>query len=257
MRRVTAISDAEARELIATVPYWYHSIEVRPGLFTPGVVDPRHTFARISLPDDLVGKRVLDIGARDGFHAFALEKRGAEVVAIDYLPPTATGFDVARRIIGSRVEFHQDNVYSITPERYGLFDLVLCLGVLYHLTDPLGALVLIRRVCRDTMWLETQAIDDKFLLPDGSFTSLKDIAPVLDQVPIMQFYPRTSLHGDITNYWAPNLACLRAMLSEARFAVVEATIFDQRAIVRCRATEDEELDRFVRYARGEAMPESG
>jgi predicted phosphohydrolase len=107
------------------------------------------------------------------------------------------------------------------------------------------------------MWLETLTIDNYLLLPDGSLTGLSAVAPMLESVPLVQFYPGHVLLGDYTNYWAPNLAALRAMLSEARFSIEETSLLDERALVRCRTTEDPELDRFVQYARGELEPERG
>src|SRR6201996_4023048 len=131
----------EALRLIAAHPHWYHQIEVAPGVVTPGVNDSQMILDTLRLPDDLSGLRVLDIGARDGFFSFECERRGAaEVVAIDYLPPEETGFPIAKKLVGSDVELRQANVYDLTPEEFGTFDLVLFLGVLYHLRDPMLAL---------------------------------------------------------------------------------------------------------------------
>src|SRR4051794_35441822 len=71
-----------AREAVAANPAWYHTIELAPGVVTPGQIDHRGVVSRV-LPDDLRGRRALDVGTFDGFWAFELERRGAEVVAID------------------------------------------------------------------------------------------------------------------------------------------------------------------------------
>src|SRR5215212_12012394 len=71
-----------ARDAVAANPVWYHTIELAPGVITPGYVDMRPVAERL-LPDDLSGKRALDIGTFDGFWAFEMERRGAEVTAID------------------------------------------------------------------------------------------------------------------------------------------------------------------------------
>ena len=76
-----ALSDEQVRERIAAVPHWYHQIEVRPGIVTPGINDSAGTLAQLDLPQDCTGLRALDIGARDGFFSFELERRGAQVVA--------------------------------------------------------------------------------------------------------------------------------------------------------------------------------
>ena len=86
------------QKLIETVPVWFHKIEVAPGIFTPGVQDSIGLLGHIKLPEDLTGKRVLDIGARDGLYSFECEKRGAkEVIALDYTTPDSTGFNVAKK----------------------------------------------------------------------------------------------------------------------------------------------------------------
>ena len=75
------------RELIDSVPNWYHRFEFAPGLVTPGLNDSQTALALLQLPNDLSGLRVLDIGARDGFFSFECERRGAaDVVSIDYVP---------------------------------------------------------------------------------------------------------------------------------------------------------------------------
>lgn len=227
-----------ARELIATVDPWYHQIEVRPGLVTPGVNKSAMVLEALDLPVDLAGQRVLDIGTRDGFFAFECERRGAEVVAIDYMPPEETGFMVARELLGSEVEFVQDNVYELTRERYGSFDLVLFLGVLYHLRDPMLALDRISDVANGRLIVETQVIDEALLTADGSFVALDSLDPRLSSAPLMQFYPGDSLNGDETCVWAPNQACLAAMLEEAGFSVDRQLRLGQRGIAFASRVED-------------------
>src|SRR5262245_34297053 len=130
----------EARKRIAAHEHWYHQIEVAPGVVTPGINDSQQILAALRLPERLDGQRVLDIGARDGFFSFECERRGAEVVAIDSMPPEQTGFPIAKELVGSGVEMLQRNVYDLSPEEFGSFDLILFLGVLYHLRDPMLAL---------------------------------------------------------------------------------------------------------------------
>jgi len=118
------------RARIATVPVWYHQIDLGGGIITPGFNRSAEVLEWMDIPADCRGLRVLDVGARDGFFAFEFERRGAEVVAVDYLPRNETGFDVAAELLGSRVSYIEDNVYYLTPERYGTFDIVLFLGLL-------------------------------------------------------------------------------------------------------------------------------
>lgn len=234
------VDDAqEAQRLIAAHPHWYHQIEVAPGVVTPGVNDSQMVLDALDLPERLDGMRVLDIGARDGFFSFECERRGAaEVVAIDYLTPEETGFPIARKLVGSDVELRQANVYDLTPEEFGTFDLVLFLGVLYHLRDPMLALDRIAEISTGRLIVETQAIDDAVLVGPGQFKRLVDISPELESIPLMQFYPGDSLNNDPSNAWAPNQACLRAMLEDSGFAVDRELRMGQRALAFGHHTED-------------------
>jgi tRNA (mo5U34)-methyltransferase len=191
----------------------------------------------LGIPDRCEGVRALDIGVRDGFFAFELERRGADVVAIDYLDPAETGFPVAKELLGSSVEYRVDNVYRLAPEVHGGFDLVLFLGVLYHLRDPLLALDRIWDVCREggLLIVETQLLDEAFLQPDGSF---KRLSGALRETCLMQFYPGDTLSGDPTNYWAPNLACMRALLETAGFDVERAAVLGSRGVLHGRKVID-------------------
>jgi tRNA (mo5U34)-methyltransferase len=234
------MNDQLIRDRIASVAHWYHQIEVRPGIVTPGINDSATTLARLDLPERCDGLRALDIGVRDGFFSFELERRGAEVVAIDYMDPAETGFGVARELVGSSVEYVVDNVYNVTPERYGTFDIVLFLGVMYHLRDPLLVLDRLWDVSNPdaTLALETQILDSAVLLPDGSFTALPQIDPRLPELCLMQFHPGDSLHGDHTNYWSPNAACTRGLMEAAGFAVTGEAILGKRGIFVGRRVVD-------------------
>lgn len=243
-------TEAEILARIQSVPHWYHQIPIAPGITTPGINDSAAVLAMLELPADCTGMRVLDLGTRDGYFAFELERRGADVLAIDYMPAESTGFRVAADLLGSRVRFAQDNLYNVSVEKYGRFDMVLFLGLLYHLRDPLWALDIVRSVCTGTMYLETQVIDDAFLLPDGKFTTLEALAPALAAAPLMQFYPRNALNNDFTNYWAPNLRCLHDMVTEANFRPEATHVYGQRALIRAVAVTDEAVDYQRRIARG-------
>lgn len=235
------LTEREIREKIASIEHWYHRIEVAPGITTPGINASRECLELIPLPKDCSGLRALDIGARDGFYSFELEKRGAEVVALDYLDPSITGFNVAKELLGSNVTCRVDNVYNLSREGYGLFDIVLFLGTLYHLRDPLLALDRIWDVSADgaQLFVESQVIDNAFLDRKGKSVPLSSLHPELVQTPIMQFYPRDSLNRDFTNWWAPNMACLEALLESANFRVQHRRLNGARGIFQAKKTTDE------------------
>lgn len=244
MPNENALTDrAEIERLIREHGRWWHEIEVAPGIVTPGDDSNRMKLPildRIGFPRDMRGLRALDLGCSDGFFSFEMEKRGANVVAVDFVPEEYTGFAVARKILDSSVEYRMDNVYNLAPESYGSFDIVLFMGVLYHLRNPLGGLDAIRAVIRDggQMFVGTMMIDEHFQLPDGTVTSLAALNPVLNEVPIWQAYPRDSLNGDFTNTFAPNRQALIAALEEAQFRVEQVTTVSMGGYARAVAVND-------------------
>lgn len=250
----------EIHRLVAEHGRWWHEIEVAPGIVTPGDDSNRMKLPildALGLPASMSGLRALDIGCSDGYFSFELEKRGAEVVAIDFVPETYTGFSTARRILGSGVDYRMDNVYNLSPESYGTFDVVLFLGVLYHLRKPLAALDSIRSVLKPggTLFVGTMMIDEYFLVPDGGVTTLEAVNPILKNVPLWQAYPRDTLNGDYTNCFAPNLRGLEAALSEARFAVDAAKIVSMGGYVRATAIDDALAAKYQRLdGRLESVP---
>jgi len=233
-----SLTDADARAMVAGYPRWYHRIEVRPGIITPGINDSPLNLQMLELPADCSGMRALDIGARDGFFSFELERRGASVLAVDYMPAERTGFPIAAKLLGSRVEFRQANLYHLSPAELGTFDLVLFLGLLYHLPDPIRALRIVRSLCTRRMYLETLVIDDTMPMPDGSVSSLAQIDPRLATIPLMQFFPGASYAGDPTNYWGPNVRCVESMLAETEFGVERIARVPTRALFQCAAISD-------------------
>jgi tRNA (mo5U34)-methyltransferase len=149
---------------------WYHTQEPVPGVVTPGMFDLRQFVHRYGLPDDLSGQRVLDVGTFEGFWAFELESRGAEVTAIDIdrvqdldWPPRmrpaedarrGEGFELIRAARGSSVRRVGSSIYDAGPETLGgTFDLVFCGSVLIHLRDPMLALERMAALCRGRLIL--------------------------------------------------------------------------------------------------------
>jgi tRNA (mo5U34)-methyltransferase len=157
---------------------WYHTIELGDGLVTQGHWDHRPVVDRYGVPESLAGRTALDVGTCDGFWAFELERRGAErVVAIDverwgdfdWLPSVRTTlgwraqlrsdarFRIAHAMRRSRVERLVCNVYDLSSETVGSFDVVFCGDVLVHLRDPLRALLNIRAVTGEVAVVATMA----------------------------------------------------------------------------------------------------
>jgi tRNA (mo5U34)-methyltransferase len=241
----------EVARLIREHGRWWHEIELAPGIVTPGDDSNRTKLPildSIGFPPVMSGLRALDIGCSDGYFTFEMERRGASVVAIDFVPEDYTGFATARRILGSGAEYRMDNVYNLRPESYGHFDVVLFMGVLYHLRKPLAALDAIRSVMKPgaRLFVGTMMIDEYFLLPDGTVTTLAAVNPILTNVPLWQAYPGDSLNGDFTNCFAPNLKALVTALEESRFSAQATKTVSMGGYAHAVAVDD---DRTARYQR--------
>ena len=243
MKRDPITDPATIRRKIEEHGRWWHEIEVSPGIITPGDDSNRMKLPileRIGLPADMRGLRALDIGCSDGYFTFEMERRGASVLAMDFVPETYTGFATAREILGSGAAYVMDNVYNLSPGKHGMFDVVLFMGVLYHLRKPLAGLDAIRSVMRTggMLFVGTMMIDEYFLLPDGKVTTLAEVNPVLQSVPLWQAYPGDSLNGDYTNCFAPNRRALEVALSEAQFTVEQLEVVSMGGYARATAIED-------------------
>lgn len=144
------MDENEIRQRIARYKF-YHTIPLTPTLSTPGNAghEPAQNLCMHYLNSlDLKGKRLLDIGCRDGIFCFAAESRGAaEIIGIDNdLSIAATEFLIP--FFNSKVTMQQMNLYSLTPESLGIFDIVIFAGVLYHLRYPFWGLKAIRDVMK-------------------------------------------------------------------------------------------------------------
>jgi SAM-dependent methyltransferase len=173
---------ADLRERIQAQS-WYHTLDLGDGLVTKGWFDLRPHVASYGLPERMDGMRALDVGTWDGFWAFEMERRGAEVVALDVdherdydWPPRrrpaelsaldrGAGFRLAKEYLGSKVERVRCNIYDATPEELGTFDLVFCGVVLIHLRDQLLALERFANLCRGRLVLAEEYDRTASLLP--------------------------------------------------------------------------------------------
>jgi tRNA (mo5U34)-methyltransferase len=200
-----SLQPEEIRERVGAIR-WFHRIDLGNGIVTPGLDDSRWKLDWLQLPERLDGLSVLDIGAWDGFFSFECERRGAKrVVACDKFVwnggggGTKAGFELARRVLRSRVRDTEVDVYDLDSRKPGVFDLVLFLGVLYHLKHPLLALEKVAAITRGALILET----------------LVDLRTL--EHPAMRYYPGGERDGDPTNWWGPNPAAVRAMLETVGF----------------------------------------
>lgn len=184
---------------------WHHQIDLGQGVVSPGKDKSAEKLAALQLPD-LAGKSVLDIGAWDGYFSFAAERLGAsQVTAVDSFAwggaewGSQESFNLAREVLGSEVKDHYAEVLELSPERVGVHDVVLFLGVLYHMRHPLLALEHAASVTGELLVVET--------LGDMSLT----------RRPAAAFYPGSSMDNDDTNWWGPNAPALVGMLEAVGF----------------------------------------
>jgi SAM-dependent methyltransferase len=216
-----------ARVAVAANPHWYHTIELAPGVVTPGHIDLRGTAPKV-LPSDLSGRRALDIGTFDGFWAFELARRGAETVAVDVpsldeaeWPPNrraelearmrdwdivlGRGFKLASSVLELDVRRVECPVYELDRDLLGgAFSFVFLGALLIHLRDPVRALERVADVLEpdgELILLETFSVADTLRSP---------------RRPVAHFQPLATEF----NWWHANLAALQAWLWTAGFVDV-------------------------------------
>ncbi len=202
---------------------WHQRWELFQGVYTPGRNDVTEVADEVGLPSDLRGLRILDIGAWHGCFSFECERRGAsEVVALTLEHDACTGFPTLARLTGSRVVRQvPGTVYRLDAEQLGHFDLVLFLGVLYHLRYPLLAIDNIRNVCRGTVLIESHVIDGNWLprrQPSNGTRSLRRLRRRLPGVPLWRYYHDGELQGDRSNFFGPNCQAVLEAFASAGFA---------------------------------------
>ncbi len=198
----------------------YHTLELPGGRTLPGVIGVdalRKRLEAFPLPADLTGRRVLDVGAASGWNSFAVEDRGADVMAVDCV--AYEELPVVAEARGSRVAYRIFDVDELTPAAVGQFDYVLFFGVLYHLRHPLLGL---ERVCALT---REAAFVESFVTDHGATPS---------DAATLEFYEIDELGGQIDNWFGPTVKALAAMCRAAGFARVKLEyVDDRRAGITC------------------------
>jgi tRNA (mo5U34)-methyltransferase len=239
------IDPAAIPQRIAELGDWFHNINLRgystaPNHFLGDYPSIKwRTFAH-AIPSDLHGRTVLDVGCNGGFYSIEMKRRGADrVVGVAWDERYLAQARFAAGIVGADIDFRRLSVYDIAAlgER---FDVVLFMGVLYHLRHPLLALDLLHEhVTRDLLVFQSMLRGaDKVepVAPDYPFseTSVFDTPGY----PKLHFVEQ-KYAGDQTNWWIPNRAAAEAMLRSAGYAIV-AQPEDEVFICRHAAVPDDE-----------------
>ena len=220
-------SAAEIQSRVCDLGQWFHNLDLQGVQTAPGhflgdypMIKWRN-FAH-AIPEDLRGKSVLDIGCNAGFYSLEMKRRGADrVVGIDSDEEFLAQARFAAEVCEADIEFRNLSVYDVA--KLGeTFDIVIFMGVLYHLRHPLLALDLIHdHVARDLMIFQSMQRGSRQLSP-----VLEDYAfqqtTIFDQPgwPKMHFVER-KYAKDPTNWWIPNRACTEAMLRNSGFDIID------------------------------------
>lgn len=214
------------RERVRALGTWFHNLDLQgvptaPDHFLGDYPRVKWKGFAHALPQDLAGRSVLDIGCNAGFYSIEMKRRGADrVLGIDSDPAYLEQARFAASVSGADIEFRRLSVYDVglLGER---FDLVLFMGVLYHLRHPLLALDRIH-----------EHVAGNLLVFQSVLRGSEEVAPVPDDI---EFWDRSAfrdegfprLHfverrfsGDGTNWWIPNRACAEAMLRSAGFEIL-------------------------------------
>ncbi len=221
-----ALSKEEIRRRVDALGPWFHNIDLKGVATAPGhfLGDyPTVKWRRFSavIPESLEGKTVLDIGCNAGFYAMEMKRRGAErVLGLDTDEEYLAQARFAAEVSGLKIEFRKLSAYDVGALRER-FDLVIFMGVLYHLRHPLLALDLIHEhVARDLLLFQSMlrgdsrvdAIENNY----DFWTTAQFDSPAYPKLHFIE----SKYADDPTNWWAPNRACVEAMLRSAGFALL-------------------------------------
>jgi tRNA (mo5U34)-methyltransferase len=231
---------AEIRQKVEALGPWFHNLDLggvrtAPEHFLGDYPNIKWRKIADAIPADLQGKSVLDIGCNAGFYSIEMKKRGAaRVLGIDFDDVYLNQARFAAEVAEADIEFRKMSVYDVGSlgEK---FDVVIFMGVLYHLRHPLLALDLIR-----------EHVADDLMIFQSMQRGSKDVLPVAENYPFSDYdlfnepgYPK--LHfiehrysNDPTNWWVPNAACSEAMLRSSGF---EITAHPEAEVYICRVAQ--------------------
>jgi tRNA (mo5U34)-methyltransferase len=189
-----------------------------------------------AIPQDLAGKSVLDIGCNAGFYALEMKRRGAcRVLGIDSDDDYLAQARFAAKVNQLDIEFRKLSVYE-APQLKERFDIVIFMGVLYHLRHPLLALdILHDHVTKDLLIFQSmQRGSREVLRQDEDYPFGETEVFERSEYPKM-FFVEQRYSGDWTNWWIPNRACVEAMLRSAGFEIAE---HPEEEVYICRRKEN-------------------
>ncbi|GGE37195.1 methyltransferase, TIGR04290 family protein [Agaricicola taiwanensis] len=247
------LSASEIRKRIEALGPWFHNIDLRgvrtaPDHFLGDYPHMKWRKFADAIPEDLSGRTVLDIGCNAGFYSIEMKKRGAErVLGIDFDDIYLNQARFAAEVAGVDIEFEKLSVYDVSAlgEK---FDVVIFMGVLYHLRHPLLALDLIREhAARDMLVFQSmQRGSSKVLELEENYPFSNSKLFDDPAYPKMHFIEHRYA-DDPTNWWVPNAGCVEAMLRSSGFEIVG---HPEDEVYICRTAARSEYSKPVYPAKG-------
>ncbi|WP_425485430.1 TIGR04290 family methyltransferase [Chthonobacter rhizosphaerae] len=220
------LSKDDIRARVEALGPWFHNLDLNgvmtaPDHFLGDYPAVKWRRFEAAIPADLTGRTVLDIGCNAGFYSIEMKKRGAaRVVGIDFDEDYLAQARFAAEVAGADIEFRQLSIYDVAALGE-TFDVVIFMGVLYHLRHPLLALDLIHEhVAGDLLVFQSMQRGSNEVEPverDYPFTETAHFDK--PGYPKMHFIEH-DYSNDPTNWWAPNRACSEAMLRSAGFTIL-------------------------------------
>lgn len=234
------LSTEEIRQRVAELGEWFHNLDLHgvqtaPDHFLGDYPQTKWERFSAAIPEDLSGKSVLDVGCNAGFYSLEMKRRGAErVVAIDTDEQYLAQARFAAKVSNAEIEFRRLSVYRVA-DLHEQFDLVLFMGVLYHLRHPLLALELLHEhAVRDLLVAQSLLRGSKAEMNiPGDFPFWQEDMFAQEEFPRLYFVERR-FANDPTNWWIPNRACLEAMLRSTGFEILD---HPEDEVFICRRTD--------------------
>lgn len=247
------LSTSEIRQRIEALGPWFHNIDLggirtAPDHFLGDYPDMKWRKFSGAIPADLSGKSVLDIGCNAGFYSIEMKKRGADrVLGIDFDEIYLNQARFAAEVAEADIEFQKLSVYDVGALKEK-FDVVIFMGVLYHLRHPLLALDLIREhVASDMMIFQSmQRGSTKVLALEENYPFSNSKLFNDPAYPKMHFVEHRYA-DDPTNWWVPNAGCVEAMLRSSGFTIID---HPETEVYICRTAAPSEYSKPVYPAKG-------
>jgi tRNA (mo5U34)-methyltransferase len=237
---VATLTTHEIESKVKALGKWFHNIDLKgvktaPDHFLGDYPSVKFGGFRHAIPEDLTGKSVLDIGCNAGFYSIEMKKRGASrVLGIDSDEDYLKQARFAASVNEMNIEFRKMNVYEV-PQLRERFDVVIFMGVLYHLRHPLLALDLLHdHVAKDLLIFQSMQRGSNNVFPvEDNYPFWETDVFAKEDFPKMHFIEH-HYSGDCTNWWIPNRACVEAMLRSSGFDILD---HPEEEVYICRRRE--------------------